>query len=60
MIKTALTAKTGICALFLQTALAFERNQHAHIDNLVSELEIPSAAIRDSYLAAVKYANSLI
>ncbi len=60
LIKTALTSKTGICALFLQTALAFERNEHAAIDKLVSELEIPLAAIRGSYLEAVKYANGLI
>ena len=58
-IKTALTDNTGKCALFLKTAIAFERNQLAQINRLVTELEITPTAIHDSYLTAVKYANGL-
>ncbi len=59
-IKSALVSGTGVCAQFLQVAIALERDQHAQVNQWCTELEIPSADIPDCYLTAIKYANGLV
>lgn len=59
-VKSALSYQSGMMVMFLETAIAFERNQHKKIDSLVAELLIDTKTINDSYMTAVKYANGLL
>jgi c-di-GMP-related signal transduction protein len=59
-VKDALTRKAGVMAMFLQVAVAFERNQHKRIVSLLRELKVNTKNITDSYIRAVRYANGLL
>lgn len=59
-IKSALLKGTGMCAPFLQVAIAFERDQQSKIGKQCTALGISSEDIHGCYLTAVKYANGLV
>jgi EAL and modified HD-GYP domain-containing signal transduction protein len=59
-VKEALSQQSGPMAMFLQIAIAFERNQQKKIISLLKELRISGKKIAESYMTAVKYANGLL